>query len=138
MVATTPASSSVMRSSTSRCFTADSSRRSALSLSCSRAFMADLMSSLSCSRRGIEDLQMTAASGALSPGSPRGFDETCCLVQLRREHLRAHALVAALHRGGVLALALGGRLLVELAGAQLGEEAGFLDRALEAAESHVE
>src|SRR6202795_1410403 len=60
------------------------------------------------------------------------------LVQLRRQHLRAHALVAALHRGGVLSLALGGRLLVELACAKLREEAGFFDRALEAAESHVE
>src|SRR5687767_4177590 len=60
------------------------------------------------------------------------------LVELRRQHLSAHALVAALHCGGVLALALGGRLLVELAGAQLGEEPGLLDRALEAAESDVE
>src|SRR5688572_5348763 len=59
-------------------------------------------------------------------------------VQLRRQHLRAHALVAALHRGGMLALALGGGLLVELAGTQLRKEAGFLDGALEAAERHVE
>src|SRR5689334_22760222 len=73
------------------------------------------------------------------PGSP--LEDGYCasgLVELRRQHLRAHALVAALHRGGVLALALGSRLLVELARAKLGEEAGFLDGSLEAAQGHVE
>ena len=44
----------------------------------------------------------------------------------------------ALHRGGLLALALGGRLFVELAGAQLGQQAGLLDRALEAAQRDLE
>ena len=44
----------------------------------------------------------------------------------------------ALHRRGELALALGGRLLVVLAGAQLGEKAGLLHRALEAAHGHFE
>ena len=44
----------------------------------------------------------------------------------------------ALHRGGVLALALGGRLFVELAGAKLGQEAGLFDGALEAAQRDLE
>src|SRR4051812_41303419 len=44
----------------------------------------------------------------------------------------------ALHRGRLLALALGGGLLIELAGAQLGEQAQLLDGALEAAKCHVE
>src|SRR5690606_2982990 len=37
------------------------------------------------------------------------------------QHLAAQALVVALHCGGLLALALGGRLLVVLSGAQLGQ-----------------
>src|SRR6188508_3025352 len=44
----------------------------------------------------------------------------------------------ALHCGGKLALALGGRLLVVLAGAQLREKTGLLHGALEAAHGHFE
>src|SRR2546423_11186136 len=44
----------------------------------------------------------------------------------------------ALHRGGELALSLGGRLLVILARAQLGEKTGLLHGALEAAHRHFE
>ncbi|MEA2987183.1 MAG: tRNA N6-adenosine threonylcarbamoyltransferase [Alphaproteobacteria bacterium] len=44
----------------------------------------------------------------------------------------------ALHRGGKLALALGGRLLIELAGAKLGQETGLFHGALEAAHRHFE
>src|SRR5688500_6775325 len=44
----------------------------------------------------------------------------------------------ALYCGGKLALALGGRLLVVLAGAQLGQKTGLLDGALEAAHRHFE
>src|SRR5437763_14234909 len=40
----------------------------------------------------------------------------------------------ALDRCSLLPLALGCRLFVELAGAKLGQQTGFLDRALEAAE----
>src|SRR5215208_7661291 len=83
------------------------------------------------------DPESIAASRAWYPAR-RGILVCRLLVELGRQHLRAHALVAALHRGGVLALALGGRLLVELARAKLGEEAGFLDGALEAAKRHVE
>src|SRR6185503_14833411 len=81
---------------------------------------------------------MTAASGALKPGSPRREIVAGRLVELGRQHLRAHALVAALHGRGMLALPLGGGLLVELARAKLGEEARLLDRTLEAAKSDVE
>src|SRR5688572_270635 len=126
-----------MRSSTSRCFTAASMRRSAASFSCSRAFIADLISSFSRSRSVIGNLQSDAASGASCPARRWEYG-LASLVQLGGEHLRAHALVAALHRRGMLALALGGRLLVELAGAELGQEPGLLDGALEAAERYVE
>src|SRR5882724_10929710 len=44
----------------------------------------------------------------------------------------------ALDCGGKLALALGGRLFVELSRAQLGEKAGLLHGALEAAHGHFE
>jgi len=44
----------------------------------------------------------------------------------------------ALDRGRELALAVRGRLLVELAGAQLGQQPGLLDRALESAKRDLE
>ena len=53
-------------------------------------------------------------------------------VKLLRQHLAAQALVVALHGGGKLALALGRRLLVVLAGSQLGQKTGLFYRALEA------
>jgi len=59
-------------------------------------------------------------------------------VQLLGQLHAAHALVVTLDGGGFLALALGGRLLVELAGAQVGQQAQFFDGALEAAQSNVE
>src|SRR6185312_9769036 len=88
--------------------------------------------------------KMTAASGAFKPGSPHGFGAQASpargpgSVELGRQHLRAHALVAALHGRGMLALPLRGGLLVELAGAKLGEEARLLDRSLEPAKGDVE
>src|SRR6266542_185295 len=60
------------------------------------------------------------------------------LIQLRRQLLTAQALVVTLDCRGELALALGGGLFVELAGAELGQEACLLDRALEAAQCHLE
>src|ERR1700681_2673683 len=60
------------------------------------------------------------------------------LIELRRQLLAAQALVMALDRGGELALALGGRLFVELPGAELGEQARLLDRPLEAAKRYFE
>lgn len=44
----------------------------------------------------------------------------------------------ALDRGSQLALALGGGFLVELAGAQFGQQTGFFDGALEAADGDLE
>src|SRR5512132_3373376 len=79
---------------------------------------------------------MNAASGALGPARRRN-SWLSTLVQLRGQHLRAHALVATLDRRGMLALALRRGLLVELAGAKLGEEPGLFDRALEAAKRDV-
>ena len=48
--------------------------------------------------------------------------------------MRAQTLVRALDRGGQLALTLGRGLFVELAGAQIGQQAGFFNRAFEAAQ----
>jgi hypothetical protein len=51
--------------------------------------------------------------------------------------LATQALALALDCGGELALALGGGLFVELAGAQFGQEADFFDGALEAAQGDI-
>src|SRR5688572_4012839 len=126
-----------MRSSTSRCLTAASMRRSAARRSGSRAFIAVLMSSFNCSRRAMGISKKKRGERGVGAARREEFGGSS-LVELRGKHLRAHALVAALHRGGMLALALGGRLFVELPGAKLGEEAGLLDRALEAAQCDVE
>ena len=48
------------------------------------------------------------------------------------------ALEVALDRGRLLAFTLGGRLLVELARAQFGQQPAFFNRALEAAQRHFE
>jgi hypothetical protein len=47
------------------------------------------------------------------------------LEEFRRQHLAADALVVALNGSSVLALAFGGRLFVELASAQFGQQTGF-------------
>jgi hypothetical protein len=60
-----------------------------------------------------------------------------CLVQLLGQLHAAHALVVALDGGGLLALALSGGLFVELAGAQIGQQAQLFDGALEAAQGNV-
>src|SRR5258706_9319828 len=149
-----PGSASVMRSSPSRCFTAERRSRMAPSFSVSRAFMAVFMSSLICSRKGMCFLLRWPGSDPdrAKPGSdPKRLRRAghwarlaasnsipAGLVQLGRKHLRAHALVAALRGRSMLALALGGGLLVELAGAKLREEAGLFHRALEAAKRYVE
>src|SRR5690606_24003936 len=59
-------------------------------------------------------------------------------IQTRGQLLAANALVVALDRCSVLALALCGRLLVVFARTQLGQETVFLDGALEAAKSSFE
>src|SRR5205814_3770555 len=66
----------------------------------------------------------------------------CCLasssVQALRQLHAADALEVALDGCRLLALALGGGLFVELAGTQIGQQAEFLDGALEAAQCHIE
>src|SRR5258708_31913828 len=97
---------------------------------------------MEASRRGAVD------RGGLSLGGMGAFMSSVicclrvstgyCLVHLLRQHLAAQTLVMALHCGGKLALALGGRLFVVLARAQLGEKAGLLPGALETAHRHLE
>src|SRR5512132_4221409 len=59
-------------------------------------------------------------------------------VQLGRQLLAAKPLVMPFDRGGLLAFAFGGRLFVELARPQLGQESGLFDRALETAQGGFE
>src|SRR5206468_4704442 len=72
----------------------------------------------------------------LRPFSP--CSDRCRSVKLRRQLLAAQALVMALDGGSLFSLAFGRGLLVELAGAKLGQEAGFFDRAFEAAKRGLE
>src|ERR1700761_6419559 len=60
------------------------------------------------------------------------------LVELLGQLHAANALVVALDGRGLLALAFGGRLFVELARAQFGQQTQLFDGALEAAQGHVE
>src|SRR5712664_3873517 len=116
---TTSASERSMRSSTSLCFSAASSRRMADRRAASLARIAAFMSSVICCLSGMEGARLNS-------------------VHLLRQHLAAQTLVVALYGGGELAFALGGRLFVVLAGAQLGEQAGLLHGALEATHGHLE
>lgn len=59
-------------------------------------------------------------------------------VELFWQLLAADALVVALHGSSEFALAFGSRFLVELACAEFGQQAGFLDAALEAAQGDFE
>src|SRR5690554_2599879 len=54
-------------------------------------------------------------------------------IEARGQLLATNALVMTLNRGGVLALALGGGLLIKFARTQLGQKADFFDGALKAA-----
>src|SRR5690606_39884767 len=69
-------------------------------------------------------------------GVPRGNARSVQALALG--DVARHAPQLTLHRSGGLALALLGRLLVELALAGLGEDAGLLASALEAAEGKLE
>src|SRR5574343_1439421 len=60
------------------------------------------------------------------------------LVQLRRQHLAADALVVALHGSSFFALTFCGRLLVEFACTQFGQQTGLFDSALEATHGYFE
>src|SRR5450755_2498312 len=70
--------------------------------------------------------------------APGWIDCGPALVELGRQLLAAQALVVALDGRRQLALAFGGRLFIELTCTQLGEQARFFDRALEAAQGHFE
>ena len=73
------------------------------------------------------------ANGALR-GVPRSVSSR--LVKLLRQHLPAQPLEVPFDGGGSLALALCSRFFVELTCTQFGQQAAFLNRAFEAAQSH--
>lgn len=58
------------------------------------------------------------------------------LIHLLWQHLAAQALKVTLDRCGTFAFAFGGRFFVELARTQLGQQAAFFNRPLEAAQCH--
>src|SRR5437879_10319622 len=111
------ASSSVMRSSSSRCLIAASARRIVASRSLSPARIALFMSSV---MRSLSAMACAAPLTGVAHAVAR------------------HTLHVALDGRGLLALALLGGLLVELAPAQLGENAGLLTGALEAPQGGIE
>src|SRR3569832_1240228 len=117
----TAASSSSMRSSTSLCLMAANRRRSVPRRAISLARMAGFMSSV---MRALSDMRGRFRVSAES-------------IHLGGELLAAQALALALDCGGELALALGGGLLVELAGAQFGQQADFFDLTLETTQGNV-
>src|SRR5690554_4752010 len=148
MTASTWASSSSMRSSTSRCLMAALTRRITPRLALSPPFMAAFMSSV---RRCLRLIWNSPVASTQEAGDARA-----CRLQGndhdrgagRRQAGSVHALALgnvargatrlALHRRGGLALALLRRLLVILALAGLGQDAGLLAGALEAAEGKLE
>src|SRR5690606_1871763 len=158
-VATMAASSSSMRSSTSRCLMAACNRRMVprrwLSLARMAAFTSSVMRLLRfmvflCGWEALEHKNPApGVPGAGWAAAPDRARLPCGVVRGRaaaaqRESVQllgqlhaAHALVVALDGGRLLALPFGGGLLVELAGAQVGQQAQFFDGALEAAQRHV-
>src|SRR3984893_9401022 len=115
--ASTWPSSSVMRSSTSRCLIAASARRIAASRSFSPARIALFMSSV------MRSLSAMAMRPHLAGAA---------------HAVAGHALHVALDGGGLLALALLRGLFVELAPTQLGENAGLLAGAFETPQGGIE
>src|SRR5438309_720837 len=113
--ASTWPSSSVMRSSTSRCLIAASASRIAPSRSFSPARRALFMSSVMRSLSAMA-LRLAGAAHAVA----------------------GYALHVALDGGGLLALALLRGLFVELAPTQLGENAGLLAGSLETPQGGIE
>src|ERR1700674_1468467 len=156
MTATTSASLSSIRSSTSRCLTAANSRRTAPRRSASLARNAVFMSSVIRAFRVISrpidtnapdkpeavllfswSRRVKPPSIASAPSTQRIGNGRDALIQLGGEHLTAQALVAALHCGSQLAFALGSGLFVEFPGAQLGQQTSFLDCTLKAAQCDI-
>ena len=72
-----------------------------------------------------------------NPERLRRLDKTGS-IHLRRQSLAAQTLVVTLHGSSQLALALGCRLLVKLAGAQFGQQTGLLYGTFEAAHCYFE
>src|SRR5664279_5081969 len=142
-MATTAASSSTIRSSTSRCLSAASRPRMVRRRGASLARMASFMSSVIRSFRlmvGSRAAPAWAGSETTKPAwrGLRAVTRQRPSEELLRQLHAAHPLEVALDGCGLLALALGRWLLVELARAQIGQEAELLDGALEAAEGNVE
>src|SRR5690606_25213599 len=133
--------------------------------SLSPAFIAAFMSLVSCcfrvmaaagwgggrkrrrsGRCGTPALRIRSPMAAAPRTQKAGHARACRLLAKRRGSVQAlalgdvarHTARLALHRGGGLALALLGRLLVELALAGLGEDAGLLAGALEATQGKLE
>src|SRR5439155_13409026 len=132
MMPTTSASDTSIRSSTSFCLIAASSRRIVERRAASRARIAAFMSSVMVA---LSVIGLAKCKGA-NRFAPR-VRLTGASIKLGRQLLTAQALVVALDRRGELALALRRGFFVELAGAKLGQEACLLDRALEAAQCHL-
>src|SRR5690606_19399526 len=150
---------SSIRSSTSRCLIPALTSRITPRRCFSPAFIAAFMSLVSCclrvmwgGRRGLWEgwapevdprigrlprwRQTQKAGDACAcrlPAKRRGSVQALALGDVAR-----HAACLALHRGGRLALALLGRLLVELALAGLGQHASLLAGALEATQGKLE
>src|SRR5690606_12788487 len=147
--ASTWASSSSTRSSTSRCLIAALTRRITPRLALSPPFMAAFMSSVRRCLRLIGDCSVEIGErekpATLARAGSRGYDATAARRAPAGRSVHALALgdVArgaarlALHRRGRLALAFLRRLLVELALAGLGAHAGRFPGALVAPERTV-
>src|SRR3954464_15617232 len=117
--AVTCASSSVMRSSTSRCLMAACKRRMTARRSFSPDRIAVFMSSVMRS--------LSVIAGASS-----------ARTRTRRVFTRAVALEVTLHGGSLLALTLLRRLLIEFAAPKLRQHARFFARALKTAQGGIE
>src|SRR5260221_12306753 len=91
-----------------------------------------IVSERSLSRRACQ----TKRGELLRPSSVTASGDAS--EKLRRQLLAADALVVALYGCRLLALALGGRLFVELARPQFGQQARLFDRALETAKRGLE
>src|ERR1700755_3006126 len=83
-------------------------------------------------------LSASCSTLARRPGGNELESSAKLLVELLGQLHAANALVVALDGCGLLALALGSGLLVELARAQFGQQTQLFDGALEAAQGHVE
>src|SRR5688572_10012980 len=156
----TAASSSATRSSTSFCLIAALTRRITPRRSFSPAFIAAFMSSVSWVLRLMADPCVDGGQKCEKParlraagfaGPSKVLTSRCPARAGRRSirtgrsvqalalgHVARGATGLALHRGGGLALAFLRRLLVELALAGLGEDAGLLAGVLEAAQGKLE